>query len=189
MDGGFYSCETPDGCEAELVNGVLAAVLGRKFTSMLALEEELVRLTGNRFVRVAVETAAWEFVAQRRHVNLRQLFEIPDRPARSGVAIGLYSSVAELLDAIRRYDPYQYGHLKLKIKPGHDIEIVRAARNLVGTFPLFVDANAGYSPSDLATFTALIFSNPLSTAEHNGLRRLLFHPAMKAGVMGWPRKQ
>lgn len=178
MDGGFYSCETPDGCEAELVNGVLAAVLGCEFTSMLALEEELVRLTGNRFVRVAVETAAWEFVAQRRRVSLRQLFEIPDRPVPSGLAIGLYPNVTELQDAIRRYDPYQYGRLKLKIKRGHDIEIVRAARSLIGNFPLFVDANAGYSLSDLSTFAALdseslmMFEQPFAKDDFSGSAEL-----------------
>lgn len=155
MGGGFYSSETPDGCEAELVNGVLAAVLGRKFPSMLALEEAVVRATDNRFVRVAVETAAWELVAQRRHVSLRQLFGIPARSIPSGLAIGLYPDVAALKDAICRYNPYQYGRLKLKIKRHQDIEIVKATRSLVGDFPLFVDANADYSLADLGTFAAL----------------------------------
>jgi hypothetical protein len=54
MGGDFYSSETPEGCESELVNSVLPAVLNREFPSMLALEEDLVRLTGNRFVRGAV---------------------------------------------------------------------------------------------------------------------------------------
>jgi O-succinylbenzoate synthase len=155
MGGGFYSSETPDGCEAELANGVLGAVLGREFSSMLALEKTLVQVTENRFVRVAVETAAWEFVACRRNVSLRQLFGIPDRPIPSGLAVGLYPDLAGLKDAIHRYDPHQYKRLKLKIKWNQDIEIVRAARSLVGDFPLFVDANADYSLSDLGTFAAL----------------------------------
>jgi O-succinylbenzoate synthase len=155
MGGGFYSSETPDGCEAELANGVLGAVLGREFPSMLALEKTLVGVTANRFVRVAVETAAWEFVAYRRNVSLRQLFGIPDQPILSGLAIGLYPDLAGLKDAIHRYDPHQYKRLKLKIKRNQDIEIVRAARSLVGDFPLFVDANADYSLPDLGTFAAL----------------------------------
>jgi O-succinylbenzoate synthase len=155
MGGGFYSSETPDGCEAELVNRVLGAVLGHEFTSMLALEEALARATDNRFVRVAVETAAWDFIAQRRHISLRQLFGIPDRPIPSGLALGLYPDTAGLKDAIHRYDPHQYGRLKLKIKRNQDIEVVKAARSVVGDFPLFVDANADYSLSDLGTFAAL----------------------------------
>jgi O-succinylbenzoate synthase len=178
MGGDFYSSETPNGCESELVNSVLPAVLDREFPSMLALEEDLVRLTGNRFVRVAVETSAWEFVAQRRHLSLRQLFGIPDRPVPSGLAIGLYPDVAELQDAIRRYDPYQYGRLKLKIKRTHDIEVVKAARSLVGNFPLFVDANADYSLSDLSTFVALdneslmMFEQPFAKDNFDGSTEL-----------------
>jgi O-succinylbenzoate synthase len=155
MAGGFYSSETPDGCEAELVTRVLSAVLGHEFPSMLALEEALARATENRFVRVAVETAAWDFIAQRRNVNMRQLFGIPDRPIPSGLALGLYPDVAELKEAIYRYDPHQYGRLKLKIKRDQDIEVVKAARSVVGDFPLFVDANADYCLSDLGTFAAL----------------------------------
>jgi O-succinylbenzoate synthase len=178
MGGDFYSSETPEGCETELANSVLPAVLDREFPSMLALEEELVRLTGNRFVRVAVETAAWEFVAQRRHLTLRPLFGIPERPIPSGLAIGLYPNVAELQDVIRRYDPYQYGRLKLKVKRGHDIEVVRAARSMVGNFPLFVDANADYSLSDLSMFIALdneslmMFEQPFAKDNFDGSAEL-----------------
>lgn len=178
MGGGFYSSETPDGCEAELAERVLGAILGREFTSMLALEEALVRITDNRFARVAVETAVWEFVAQRRQVSLRQIFGIPDRPIPSGLAVGLYPDVAALKDAIRRYDPYQYGRLKLKIKRNQDIEIVKAARSLVGGFPLFVDANADYSLSDLATFIALdreslmMFEQPFAKDDFAGSAEL-----------------
>src|SRR6185312_2491667 len=178
MGGGFYSSETPDGCEAELANGVLRAVLGREFTSMLAFEEALVRATENRFVRVAVETGAWEFIAQRRHISLRHLFGIPDRPIPSGLAIGLYPDVAALKDAICRYDFYQYKRLKLKIKRNQDIEIVKAARSVVGDFPLFVDANADYSLSHVGTFAALdgeslmMFEQPLARDNFAGSAEL-----------------
>lgn len=178
MGGGFYSSETPDGCEAELSNGVFDAVLGREFTSMLALEAALLRATDNRFVRVAIETAAWGFIAQRRQVSLRQLFGIPDRPIPSGLAIGLYPDVAELKAAICRYDPYQYRRLKLKIKRNQDIEIVKAARSVIRDFPLFVDANADYSISDLGTFAALdreflmMFEQPFSKDNFAGSAEL-----------------
>jgi O-succinylbenzoate synthase len=155
MGGGFYSSETPDSCEAELANGVLRAVLGREFTCMLAFEQALLRATDNRFVRVAVETAAWEFVAQRHRVSLRQFFGIPDRAVPSGLALGLYPDISALKDAIRRYDFCQYKRLKLKIKRYQDIDIVKAARSVVGDFPLFVDANADYSLSDVGIFATL----------------------------------
>lgn len=155
MGGSFYSAETPDGCETELVDHVLPNMLGHEFSSMLAFESALCSLTENRFVRVAMETAAWELIALRKQVSLRQLFGISDRPIPSGLAIGLYPEISELKDAIRRYEFHRYHRLKVKIKRGQDIEVVRGAREVAGDFPLFVDANADYTMADLDTFLHL----------------------------------
>jgi O-succinylbenzoate synthase len=155
MAGAFYSADTPDSCERELVERVLTAMAGRTFADMLALEAELAALTASRFVRVAVETAAWELLARARGVSVRRLFGIPDRPAPSGLAIGLYDTLDGLRAALDRYDPRQYCRLKIKIKRGQDVELVRAVREWLGDFPLFVDANADYSLADIETFREL----------------------------------
>src|SRR5262245_28962695 len=76
MAGSFYSAETPDSCERELVASVLPALAGREFGSMAELERWLLGAATTPFVRVAVETAAWEMVARARGVSLRRLFGI-----------------------------------------------------------------------------------------------------------------
>jgi O-succinylbenzoate synthase len=73
----------------------------------------------------------------------------------SGVAIGLYDDLSDLLRAIARHLAYGYRRVKLKIEPGRDIEIVRAARHAFGAIPLFVDANGAYSIRDIAISRAL----------------------------------
>jgi O-succinylbenzoate synthase len=167
MAGAFYSADTPDSCERELSEKVVPGMLG-EYPDMLALEARLAELTESRFVRVAVETAAWEMIARRRGVSLRALFEIPDRPVPSGLAIGLYDTLDGLRAAIDRYEPRQYHRLKIKIKRGHDIELVSAVRKWLGDFPLFVDANADYSIADLDVFRELdrynlmMFEQPLA---------------------------
>ena len=55
MPGNFYSSETPDTCYEELLHRVLPHLLDRQFSSMLVFEQELERLSQNRFVRTAVE--------------------------------------------------------------------------------------------------------------------------------------
>jgi len=62
MGGTFYSSETPESCYEELLNRVLPCVLDRQFSSMFVFEQELGRLSQNRFVRAAVETAAWDLM-------------------------------------------------------------------------------------------------------------------------------
>jgi len=178
MGGTFYSSETPEGCYEELLHRVLPHLLDRQFSSMLVFEQELERLSQNRFVRAAVETAAWDLIARRKRISLRQLFQIPERPVPSGLAIGLYPTIKELESAIRRYEPEQYCRVKLKIQPGCDLQVVEAARRLVGDFPLFVDANAAYDSADLATFakldeqSLLMFEQPFEKGDLEGLAAL-----------------
>lgn len=155
MPGGFYSSETPDTCEQQLIHDVLPRVVGRSWPTMLDFEQEIAALAPSRFVRVALETAAWEMLARSAGKPLRAYLGLPEGSVPSGLAIGLYSSVQELLDAVERYRFRDYNRLKIKIKRGQDIALVRAVREKVGDFPLFADANADYSLSDLDVFREL----------------------------------
>ena len=178
MGGSFYSAETPELSHEELVHSVLPHLLDRQFSSMLAFEQELERLSQNRFIRAAVETAAWDLIAQSRHISLRQLFQISERPVASGLAVGLYPTIPELRNALHRYRPHDYKRVKLKIQPGFDRQIVEAAKNHLGDFPLFVDANAAYDSSHLPTFLALdqesllMFEQPFAKGDLHGLAAL-----------------
>lgn len=178
MGGGFYSSETPDGCEAELVNLLLPAVVGRRFESIQDLNDLLSSLSSNCFARVAIETAAWEMVARGRRVSVRELLGIAPRPIPSGLAVGLYDSTAELLDAIERQRPQLYQRLKIKIKRGHDVELVQAVRQKYGSIPLFVDANADYTLADLPVFQELdrfglmMFEQPFGKGDLRGSSEL-----------------
>jgi len=178
MAGGFYSVETPEFCQQELIDRVLPAVAGREFANMAELESVLVQTTVSRFVRVAIETAAWELLARRNNMSLRQLFGIPDRPIPSGLAIGLYDTLEELRDAIDRYGPRDYHRLKIKIKRGQDIELVAKVREWLGDFPLFTDANADYGSDSIPLFQELdryrlmMYEQPMAREDLEGVAEL-----------------
>lgn len=178
MPGAFYSNETPDTCEQELVEYVLPAVSGDTFRNMLALKSRLAELTESRFVRVAVETAAWELLARQRGQSLQQLFGLPEESVPSGLAVGLYDTLPALQDALERYQVRSYRRLKIKIKRGHDVELVRAVRSWYGDIPLFVDANADYSLADINIFRELdrcgliMFEQPFAKDDMEGSAEL-----------------
>ena len=185
MPGGFYSADTPDSCEAELIQKILPDLAGREFASMAQVEELLKRSSNSGFVRVAVETAAWELLARKRGVPLRELFGIADRPIPSGLAIGLYPEIDELRQAIDRYRPRDYHRLKIKIKRGQDVELVARVREWVGDFPLYVDANADYGRDGydvfqkLDAYNLMMFEQPLAKDDLEGsaeLQRLVRTP-------------
>ena len=185
MPGGFYSADTPDTCEAELIEKILPDLAGREFESMARVEDFLKLRSNSGFVRAAVETAAWELLARKRGVPLRELFGIADRPIPSGLAIGLYPEIEELRQAIDRYRPRDYHRLKVKIKRGQDVELVAKVREWLGEFPLFVDANADYGRDAYSVFQQLdahnlmMFEQPLAKEDLEGaaeLQRLVRTP-------------
>jgi O-succinylbenzoate synthase len=157
MPGGFYSSETPESCWRELTDTVLPALAGRdhEFPHIAALDTWLREHTTTPFVRVAVETAAWEMAARARGLSLRALFGLTDRPIPSGLAVGLYDDLDGLRAALDRYGPRDYQRLKIKIKRGQDVDLVRAVRQWLPDVPLFVDANADYTRDDLDLFREL----------------------------------
>jgi o-succinylbenzoate synthase len=168
MAGAFYSSDTPDSCQQELTTQVLPQLVGRSWPTMLAFEQQLAEATSSRFVRVAIETAAWEMLARAAGLPLRTYLGLPDAEVRSGLAIGLYDAERDLLAAIDRYGYRDYARLKIKIKRGQDVSLVRGVRKHVGEFPIFVDANADYSLADLDVFRELdryglmMFEQPLA---------------------------
>jgi O-succinylbenzoate synthase len=60
------------------------------------------------------------------------------------VSIGLQSSIEVLLEKVTREVESGYQRIKLKIKPGQDIELVRAVRGKYPDILLSVDANSAY---------------------------------------------
>jgi O-succinylbenzoate synthase len=154
MPGAFYSADTPESCQHQLLEA-LPALIGRTFRTMLSVETWLQERQLSPFVRVAVETAGWEMLARERGLSLRELFGLPSTAAPTGLAIGLYPTLEDLRSALARYHPLEYARLKIKIKRGFDVALVRAVRSWYGDIPLFVDANADYTRADLDVFLEL----------------------------------
>jgi O-succinylbenzoate synthase len=86
---------------------------------------------------------------------LCELFGGRARPIPSGVAIGIYDRVADLLERVESYTAQGYRRVKIKIEPGWDIEPVAAVRERYPNLALMVDANAAYTIADAAVFREL----------------------------------
>ena len=80
---------------------------------------------------------------------------ISERAVPSGVAIGIFDSVDELLERVRFYALQGYQRVKIKIEPGWDIEPVARTREQFPGLQLMVDANAAYSIADIALLREL----------------------------------
>jgi O-succinylbenzoate synthase len=155
MSGSFYSSDTPESCWNDLRERLVPAVLGKTFESPLDAASAVTSSEGSKFAKAGLETAFWDIDARRQNKPLCELLGGSVKPVESGLAVGLYDDVADLLRTIERYLKDGYKRVKIKIERGKDTELVRAVRNTFGNIPLFVDANGAYDLSDLHVFKEL----------------------------------
>jgi o-succinylbenzoate synthase len=120
-----------------------------------------------------------------RHESFGRYFGAVRSAVDCGVSVGIHDSVPGLLETVGGYLDQGYRRIKLKIKPGWDIEPVRAVRERFGDVPLQVDANTAYSPADAAhlaeldAYDLLLIEQPLPEDQvlaHAELARTLRTP-------------
>jgi O-succinylbenzoate synthase len=103
---------------------------------------------GNPMAKAALENAIWDVEAQREGVSLSQLIGgVRDR-IPCGVSLGIQKSIPELMDIIERELASGYQRIKLKCKPGWDVEVFEKVRNQWPDIMLSCDANSAYKLRD-----------------------------------------
>lgn len=155
MSGAFYSEDTPESAWAALSGSLIPALLNAGEIDVTRFYELTREQPGDPFAKAGIEGALWDAHAQTLGVRLCELLGAQGRPIPSGVAIGIYDQVADLLERVHRYTAQGYRRVKIKIEPGWDIEPVAAVRAHFPNLPLMVDANAAYSIADAAVFREL----------------------------------
>ncbi len=101
-----------------------------------------------------------------------------DLGIESGLAVGLYPSIVELIKTIEAHLEAGYRRVKIKIRPGEDLELVRAVRQHLGDVELMVNANAAYTSADIDLFRELdqydllMFEQPMGVDDIEGLAAL-----------------
>lgn len=155
MAGAFYSDETPETCRKALTEQIIPRVLGEDIADIPDFNRRMRAIPGNHFAKTGVETALWDIEAKRQKMPLYRLLGGTWVRVDSGLAVGLYDTIEETLDRIERYLGDGYRRVKIKIKPGWDVEPVGAVRKTFGDINLFVDANSAYTLKDLGVFKRL----------------------------------
>ncbi|MDQ3328072.1 MAG: o-succinylbenzoate synthase, partial [Chloroflexota bacterium] len=155
MNGPWYSEETTGTAWHILTEFMMPLVLGRDFDSAWDLLQPLARVRGNNMARAALEGAFLDALARSRRLSLAHMLGGERTAIESGVSIGIQQSPTALLKTVERELAAGYRRAKLKIKPGADIEFVRAVRHEFPEAQLMVDANSAYTLDDLAHLRAL----------------------------------
>jgi O-succinylbenzoate synthase len=122
---------------------------------------------GHQMAKAAIEMALLDAQLRARSESFAHYFGAVRPAVDAGVSVGIHKTIPELLDTVGDYLEQGYRRIKLKIKPGWDVEPVRAVRERFGNVPLQVDANTAYALSDAAQlalldpFDLLLIEQPL----------------------------
>ncbi len=152
-----YSSETIDTCWHAIREWVAPRVLGHDFAGPEEVHAVLERdFRGHHMAKGAVEMGIWELAARTEGISLaKKLGGTRDR-IRVGISLGIQASPAALVEKARAALERGYRKVKIKIKPGADVEYVRAVREALGPqAPLMADANNAYTLADTANLEAL----------------------------------
>jgi o-succinylbenzoate synthase len=159
----FYSSETIESARWMLTNVLLPRLVGRTLSNPTDADALLsAGVRGNPFARAGAETAVWDLFCHRHGVPLLDLLvdalraTVDDRDLAAhphiscGIALGIPDdgSPETLATWTREALAHGYRRVKIKIRPGWDIQPIRAARSAIASdgrsVPLWVDANASY---------------------------------------------
>ncbi len=166
--GPWYNEETSATAWVMLREILAPLILGVDLDGPEGVEAAFARVRANRMARSGIEFAAWDLFGRLRVQSLTSMLGGTRTNVDVGVSVGVQSSIEALLEVVGAYVAAGYRRVKLKIKPGWDIEPTRAVRERWPDLRLQVDANSIYTLADAAhlaqldAFNLLLIEQPLA---------------------------
>lgn len=109
----------------------------------------------NNMAKASIEGAVWDLYAKKKGITLAEAMGGTKKEVDVGVSLGLEDTDELLLERIGEKVEEGYKRIKVKIKPGRDVEMIRSIREVYPDIPLMADANSAYTLDDIDTLKAL----------------------------------
>ncbi len=184
-EGPFYAPETVETAWHILRDFIWPLLKGREFSSASEIWDILAPIRGHNMAKGAIEAALWDAEARQKGLPLWKLLGGVREEIPCGVSIGIKPTVTELIATVESELAAGYQRIKIKIKPGKDIEPVAGLRERFPRIRLMVDANSAYRLEDwphlkqLEPFYLMMIEQPLGWDDlfsHQELQRKLETP-------------
>ncbi len=175
-----YSYETRETSLEALRSYILPAVVGAEPSTPTQLAARWSWVRGHNMAKAAAEMAILDLAGKMAGRSLAAILGGTKEEIPSGVSIGIQPSLPATLTMIEGYLAEGYRRIKLKCKPGYDIELAAEVRRAFPTTALMLDANSAYTLSDLERlrqldrFELMMIEQPLAHDD------LVDHAALQA---------
>ncbi len=177
-----YSYETADTAWFVLTRWLLPALVGSEFDDGRKLHP-VPWLRGHPMARAAIEMGGWDLEARRRGISLRDLVGGTRDSVPVGVSIGIQKGDGALCAKVEQYMDEGYRKIKIKIKPGRDVEMLGAVRKRFPDVPIMADANSAYAlPDDLPRLKAMDDHNLMMIEQPLSYEDVLDHSILQKHI-------
>lgn len=163
----FYSSEWIDSAWPTFTTYLIPALLGKNLASGRECPSLFAKIRAHRMAKAALENAVWELESVQKQEPLWKLLGGTRREIACGVSIGIQDSVEELLEKIQTELAAGYRRIKVKVKPGWDVNVLERIRSRWADITLSCDANSAYTLDHLEhlrkfeQFNLLMIEQPL----------------------------
>jgi o-succinylbenzoate synthase len=147
-EGPFYAPETVETAWHILRDFLWPALRGREFASAAEVWDLLAAIRGHNMAKASLEAAIWDAEAKQKGLPLWKLIGGAREEIPCGVSIGIQETDDDLERTVERELAAGYQRIKIKIKPGRDVEPVARLRQRFPAVHLMVDANSAYRLED-----------------------------------------
>ncbi len=154
-DGPWYSYETVETAWHVQRDYLVPMLLGKELKTAAQAFDRMAMVRGHNMAKTGLEEALWDVEARQKGISVARLLGGTRPHIESGVSVGIQDTLEELIDKVGDYLAQGYRRVKVKIKPGWDVEVVRALRERWPDVPLMVDANSAYTLADAGHLAAL----------------------------------
>jgi O-succinylbenzoate synthase len=151
----LYNSETTETAWHMLSDFIIPRLMSRDLKGADEATNVLRPIRGNRMAKAAFETALWDLEARRAQVSLAAHLGGVRDEIECGVSIGIQNSISELLAQVRKEVLEGYRRIKIKIKPGWEVEPLRAIRVEFPDILLMADANSAFTLKELPLLQSL----------------------------------
>jgi o-succinylbenzoate synthase len=163
----YYSSEWIESAWPTLTKYLIPPLLGRKVETGRDCPALYAKVRSHRMAKAALENAVWDAEAIQKKVPLWKLLGGTRKEIPCGVSIGIQDSVEQLLVKIETELAAGYRRIKVKIKPGWDVNVLERIRSRWADITLSCDANSAYTLDEtehlrkLDQFNLLMIEQPL----------------------------
>jgi o-succinylbenzoate synthase len=166
-EGPFYSYEDVETAWHILRDHIWPIIKTKEFGAASDVHKIIAPIRGHKMAKAALETAIWDADAKHNSMPLWKLLGGTQTEIACGVSIGIQPTTRDLFGKVEWELLAGYQRIKIKIKPGYDLEPVRVLRERFPRIRLMVDANSAYTLEDtprlkeLDQFHLMMIEQPL----------------------------